>query len=72
MIWWNKWKEKKNIQILHLAFSLCNHRRSIPRAIYQIGKMVLQGFLVRWLVDILEDFEDNAGVARVMEIDFLV
>lgn len=68
----NKQVNGKNIQILHLAIGLRNHRRSITRAIYQIGKMVLQGFFVGWLVDVLEDFEDDAGVASVVEVDFLV
>lgn len=51
---------------------LLQNVRAIARVVNKIGEMVLQRFFVAGLVDVFEDFDDDAGVAAGVEVDFLV
>lgn len=51
---------------------LLQNRRTIPRAIHQIGKMILQRLLIASFAYVLQNLNDNIRVAVAVEVDFLV
>lgn len=51
---------------------LTQHIRRIPGSVHEVLEVVLQGFFVGGLVDVLEDVEDDARIAVGVEEDFLI
>jgi hypothetical protein len=67
-----KKKNKKNLP--HPSQNSCTllkHIRTIARVVDQIMEMVLQCLFI-WFLDALQDLENDAAVARVVEVNFLV
>ncbi len=68
-------KSRRKAYLRHLGQARAPLRqtaRRVPRAVDQVGEMVLQRRIVGGLVYVLQDVEDDAGVAVRVEEDFLV